>query len=87
MSNDQIIVPDADRAYLEKHHKTQTVPAMAKHLKRAAATVYKYMTALKLEPKPREIGSDHPFRKSNRRLETTLLHFRIENGKRQRGEN
>ena len=85
MSNQKIIVPDADRVYLEKHHKTKTVPTMAKDLKRAAATVYKFMTALKLEPKGREIGQDHPFRKSNRRLETTLLHFRIENSRRKQG--
>lgn len=76
-----IKVPDQDAAYLREHHTTQSVPEMAKILKRATVTVYKFMEALKLTPKGRVIHYDHPFKKSNRKLEKFLVHQRIENSR------
>lgn len=77
-------VPDQDATYLHANHKTQSVPEMAKELKRASATVYQYMETLGLEPKGRDIKRDHPFKRQNRKLETLFLGRRIENGARKK---
>jgi hypothetical protein len=79
-------VPEQDAAYLRAHYKTQTVPEMAKELKRASTTVYGFMEALGLEPKGRQIKKDHPFKRQNRKLETLFLGRRIENGVRKRSQ-
>lgn len=79
-----IAVPEQDATYLHAHHKTQSVPEMAKELKRGNKTIYEFMAALKLEPLARKISKDHPFRIANRNLEKNLLHYRIERGKENR---
>lgn len=67
-------VPKQDAAYLRAHYKTQTVPEMAKELKRGAATLYGYMKELGLEPKKRQPDTtNHPFRKQNRKLEAMII--------------
>lgn len=74
-------VPPADAAYLRLHYKNQSVPEMAKALKRANTTIYGFMHAMGLQPMKRVIHRDHPFKRSNRSLEKMLLLNRIENGK------
>lgn len=76
----KIVVPNQDATYLHANYKTMSVPAMAKILKRANATVYGYMTALKLKPKEYKPATHHPFKRQNRKLETMFLGRRIHNG-------
>lgn len=66
---------------MRAHYKTKSVPDMAKALKRANTTIYKFMDALGLKPLGRDYttSQDHPFRVSNRKLEKMLLKNRIEN--------
>jgi len=80
---DTSIVPKQDAAYLRAHYKTQSVPEMAKELKRGNATVYGFMETLGLPPLRREIRRDHPFKVQNRKLETMLTGHRIANSNRQ----
>lgn len=79
-------VPDQDATYLRANYKTQSVPVMAKHLKRSNGTVYGFMEALGLEPLGREIPRSHPFRRQNRKLETLFLGRRIQNSSKKSGE-
>lgn len=62
---------EEEKTYLRENHKNKSVPQMAKHLKRAAVTVYGFMDQLGLQPRGRD-NENHPFRASNRRLETFL---------------
>lgn len=71
--NKPATVPDQDATYLHANHKSQSVPQMAKHLKRASATVYNFMDALGLEPKGRVIDKTHPFVRANRKLRAVLI--------------
>lgn len=63
---------EEEKSYLTENHKSKSVPEMAKHLKRAAVTVYGFMDQLGLKPRGRD-NSEHPFRVSNRRLEALLI--------------
>lgn len=81
----KIDVPEQDATYLHANHQIQSVPEMAKELKRANVTVYKFMEALGLPPMARVITRDHPFRRANRHLEKNLLLNRIQNSKLKRG--
>lgn len=83
MTNEKTVkVPHADAEYLRSNHRRQSVPDMARQLKRANGTVYAFMEALGLSPKAREIKSQHPFKRQNRKLETLFLGRRIENSQR-----
>lgn len=84
MSKKKIEVPADDARYLTENHKSQSVPVMAKALRRASATVYGFMDALGLPPLQREISRNHPFKRQNRKLETLFLGRRIENGQRKK---
>jgi hypothetical protein len=77
-----IQVPEKDEKYLRLNHARQSVPEMAKRLKRANATVYKFMEVLGLTTCRRANSSNHPWRKSNKKLEDIFIHQPKENQKR-----
>lgn len=72
----------AEQTYIAEHHGNTTVPDMAAHLKRGAATIYAYMKEKKLPvfraPRARWHGK-HPFRQKNRELEQVVKLRQIEN--------
>lgn len=72
----------AEQEYIADNYATTTVPIMAAHLKRGAATIYAYMKERQLQvyraPRERWHGK-HPFRQKNRELEQVVKLRNIEN--------
>lgn len=67
--------------FVEINHKSQTVPVMAKKLKKGASTIYALMKEKGWTPyrMPKTPAQCHPFRHQNRKMEKMLLRNRIEN--------
>lgn len=71
-----------EKAFIAGNHAAKTVPDIAKHLKRGAATIYAYYAANFLKPykDPNALKrpNSHPFRRQNRKLETYLAACQVE---------
>ncbi len=62
---------DAEQEYIKLNYKSVSVPKMAEHLKRGAASLYPYMHEKGYKPcvKIESRGYNHPLRAQNRKLE------------------
>ena len=71
-----------EELYIKENHKNTTVPVMAAHLKRGAATLYAYMKEKKMpvfRAERKRWHGKHPFRQKNRELEQVVKLRQIEN--------
>jgi hypothetical protein len=67
------ILTQEENEYCAQHRNSKTVPEIAKHLGRGAATIYSHFKAKKWSPFKNEDNlrrpRSHPFRAQNRKLE------------------